>query len=70
MHNCIDCSLRRESLNNPGITVAHQRELRDALLSHQGIEFLSHREYMKLGSEPVPPSLLALEPNLRPFVIH
>jgi hypothetical protein len=69
IHDCIDCILRRQSLAAGRLTagrlteacvVAYQRDL----LAHQGISFLPHKEYMKLGRNPVPTSLLAIEPGL------
>jgi hypothetical protein len=77
MKPCIDCQLRSESLARPDVSASlrrHYERLNALCLCLVPLppmpRFVSHKQYMKLASEPVPASLLTLEPNLRPFVVH
>ena len=68
MKPCVDCILRTERISWNENMRKHLERL-NALCSCRvvpnKIRFLPHKQYMKLGSEPIPASLLALEPNLR-----
>jgi len=75
MKPCVDCRLRTERIG----WNEHMREHLERLNAACSCSMAplpmprfarSNRAYMKLGAEPVPPSLLALEPNLRPFAVY
>jgi len=70
---CIDCLLRTERMGWPGAPREHMERLNAACICSQPPLPLprfarSKREYLKkYAGTPVPESLLALEPNLRPY---
>lgn len=75
MKPCIDCRLRTERIGWNERMRTHLERL-NAACSCSAPRLAWPRfaryakQYMRLGAAPVPSALLALEPNLRPFVVH